>query len=399
MSAPSSRLPDLTIWDSIRVCATAALENLVKTIEAEISKDQTLAQLRNTASAQLAMESRARNWMVRAYTCCVKCWNWQQKEETLEFRTAVYFYGLYPFFSEHVLRLLRVAAGISRETITRLETDKGGYLSGSEQSALRNASEVYTTLMTSWLQDLPPIRKEAVVESPNPAPVVSKAPPPPYALGGTGFISAKPIPVELPTSFPLSFPPSLALKARVILADVVRAFPDRSKLEQLCHELVSRYTGLLCTAVRSGILQAHAAPDELSAIVHQLLVANCERDNDRFEIKRKVINSDEWHAMLKRLLECEEELGARNDKPADSAKSANATRQKIDAFIEKMRESGHKITRTDIWRVAGYDDPTEFERFQREDQRATPGSRTRFDRVLNLSPEDFIQRLEKLDRK
>src|SRR5205823_14110532 len=75
---------------------------------------------------------------------------------------------------------------------------------------------------------------------------------------------------------------------------------------------------LLCTAVRSGILKAHAAPEELSTIVHYVLVSNCEGQNERFEIQRKVINSDQWHAMLKRLLECEDEFEAKKYQPADA---------------------------------------------------------------------------------
>jgi hypothetical protein len=324
ISAPKPRLPDLTIWDSIRVCATAALENLVKTIEIEISKDQSLAELRTTGSARMAMESRARQWTVRAYELCKDCWlTRQQKEETIEFRTAVYFYGLSPFFSEHVLRLLRLAAGMSPEIIRRVETERKPYYSAREGSALHNASEVYTKLMSSWMQDLPPISKPAVVETPQPTLVVSKAPRPPHALSGTGGWSPPtPKPVELPPNFPPSFPASLALKARVILADLVREFPERSKIEQFCNELVSRYAELLCTAVRSGILKAHVAPEELSTIVHYVLVSNCEGENERFEIQRKVINSDQWHAMLKRLLECEEELEAKKDKPAQSEPDA-----------------------------------------------------------------------------
>jgi hypothetical protein len=47
-----SALPDLTIWDSIRERADARLKNLVKTLEAEIAKDQTLADLIKTVKVR-----------------------------------------------------------------------------------------------------------------------------------------------------------------------------------------------------------------------------------------------------------------------------------------------------------------------------------------------------------
>lgn len=234
--------------------------------------------------------------------------------------------------------------------------------------------------------------------TPAPRRLVTQAPPPPQVVGGS-WVPRQPKPTELPTSFPPGFPTSLVLNARVILADVVREFPDRSKLETLCKVLVSRYTDLLCTGVRSGVIKAHEAPEELNTIVHYLLVANCAGDTKRFEIKQAMVNSDEWHAMLKRLLECKSDAQPADAKPTHSAKTISSTRQRIDAFLQTMRQHGHRTTRKDIWQVAGYGDATEFQRFQREDLRATAGSRQQFDRVLTLSPEEFIQKLHKVRSK
>lgn len=70
-------------------------------------------------------------------------------------------------------------------------------------------------------------------------------------------------------------------------------------------------------------------------------------------------------------------------------------RAAVDAFIAKVAEAGRKITRKDIWTVAGYTDATEFERFQRDDARTTPGAELAFNRVLRKNPEDFILLLDK----
>jgi hypothetical protein len=398
MSAPNSGLPDLTIWDSIRDCATAALKNLVTAIELEISGDQTLADLRETGSVRVALEFRARSWMARAFACCLSCWETaQRKEETVEFRNAVSLYGLWPFFTQEVLTLLRLAAGVSQVTIDRLERGESLYPQ-RDQSAIHNASEVYTALMTTWPSALPAIKKHVVAEALTPTAIVTKAPKPPQTLSGTGGrVSPKPRSIMLPVEFPPSFPTTLALKARVILADVVKEFPDRSKLEDLCKELVTRYTDLLCSGVRSGILNAHAAPDELADIVKYVLVTNCERDTERYDIQEDIINSDAWHAMLRALLDCESNLGT--EKREGVSTDESATRQRIDDFIQKLKDRGHSITRRDIWQVAGYNDPTEFERFQRDAPRTTPGSRSKFERILQLSPEAFLEKLDKLGRK
>jgi hypothetical protein len=101
--------------------------------------------------------------------------------------------------------------------------------------------------------------------------------------------------------------------------------------------------------------------------------------------------------MLKRLLECEsQQPDAQETEPA---KTMSPTRQRIETFLETMRQHGHRISRKDIWQLAGYEDATEFERFQREDPRATAGSRQQFDRVLTLRPEEFVQKLRKLHSK
>jgi hypothetical protein len=54
----------------------------------------------------------------------------------------------------------------------------------------------------------------------------------------------------------------------VILVEIVKACPDRSKLEQLCNEIVSGLTELLCTAVSEGALKAHDVPDQVNELLH-----------------------------------------------------------------------------------------------------------------------------------
>jgi len=70
-------------------------------------------------------------------------------------------------------------------------------------------------------------------------------------------------------------------------------------------------------------------------------------------------------------------------------------RELIDTFIAKLTESGRKITRKNIWTVAGYKNRTEFERFQRGDVRTTRSATANFKRVLGMAPEDFVRSLDR----
>jgi hypothetical protein len=77
------------------------------------------------------------------------------------------------------------------------------------------------------------------------------------------------------------------------------------------------------------------------------------------------------------------------------AKAETQRREKIDAFIYMvLKETGSKITRTNIWTAAGYTDATEFERYQRDDPETTTTATNNFERILRMAPKDFIRNLD-----
>jgi hypothetical protein len=83
----------------------------------------------------------------------------------------------------------------------------------------------------------------------------------------------------------------------------------------------------------------------------------------------------------------------RSDVQSDNRISTN--RERIDKFIDRiMRERGTKINKTDINRVAGYKDRSQFEEWQ--SGKLKPGSTpdVNFNRVLSLSADEFLQRLQ-----
>ena len=62
-------------------------------------------------------------------------------------------------------------------------------------------------------------------------------------------------------------------------------------------------------------------------------------------------------------------------------------RAAVDAYIrEVLDQTGKRITRTDIWKKAGYEDRTEFGRWQRRDDSKTESAHRNIARVLNEKP-------------
>jgi hypothetical protein len=62
---------------------------------------------------------------------------------------------------------------------------------------------------------------------------------------------------------------------------------------------------------------------------------------------------------------------------------ATERRALVDKYIDEVYDrTGKRITRTEIWRKAGYSTRTEFERWQRQDPKATPTAHEKFMRLL-----------------
>jgi hypothetical protein len=92
--------------------------------------------------------------------------------------------------------------------------------------------------------------------------------------------------------------------------------------------------------------------------------------------------------------------GFREPDQADTAEpdggDSTKERAQVDRFIESvLTGTGTRITRTDIWRVAGYTEATQFERFQRG-KGASAGSIAKFSAILKLTPAEFLERLRRL---
>ncbi len=91
---------------------------------------------------------------------------------------------------------------------------------------------------------------------------------------------------------------------------------------------------------------------------------------------------------LKRL-----ERGGKAKRPGEAlsgdapANNRPGRRKAVDAYIEEVfSRTGKRITRTDVWKAARYRTRTEFERWERNDRRATRTAHERFTRILSERP-------------
>jgi hypothetical protein len=79
--------------------------------------------------------------------------------------------------------------------------------------------------------------------------------------------------------------------------------------------------------------------------------------------------------------------------------TTGSRRARVNAFLNRVRsETGMAVhaNRTDLWQVAGYNDATEFQRWQRGDRRTTAGAKAKFERILRMTTVEFTEQLNRI---
>jgi hypothetical protein len=218
-------------------------------------------------------------------------------------------------------------------------------------------------------------------------PLVSKAITP---VGGLGSAAQRRKSTQVPPNAPANFPLDLWLDTGVILDESCARFPTQTQTLELCKHVVSEMTPLFCKAVKTGKMEGYAVFHQglggMEDLLHSLLVYNCEHDNERFRMAAEVRNSEEWRESRRAIAAIANVSG----EPGVSVASGKPTGRRaiVDAYIEEVfRKKGERITRKDIWRQAGYQTRTEFERWERQDQRyPNQTADENFSRVLREKP-------------
>jgi hypothetical protein len=168
----------------------------------------------------------------------------------------------------------------------------------------------------------------------------------------------------------------------------------------------SRGKGRVLKSSRTKILLR--PPDELKAMgIEQLVIKLPTKEPDPKWVALIAQLGARHEAQLKKVLveavftwatEAENATKGHAAKKRDSgSKPADPDRRAIvDAFLDRvLTESGRGITRTDLWKVAGYKDATQFERFQRN-HNASYGSLQKFNRLMKESTKEFLIKLDRL---
>jgi hypothetical protein len=212
----------------------------------------------------------------------------------------------------------------------------------------------------------------------------------------------------LPANPPMYFPTDLWPQTNVILLKARRKFPVQTQALELCKLVTAQMTPLFCEAVRAGKMKAGAVQHEsgggMEDLLRLLLIHNdpgprsgLGLSDQAYRLGEEVRKSDEWLRLGEAIVEAQGNR-AETARPRTENKTQEKStdrRGMVDGYIAQvLARTGKKISRRDIWLVAGYESATEFERFQRNDQRTTQSAVTNFQRVLDMKPDDFIRLLE-----
>lgn len=246
---------------------------------------------------------------------------------------------------------------------------------------------------------------------------VPRAPKPPSEVGGFGIAHSYTKRTQIPPNPPQNFPNDLWPKTCVILAEAVKKFPDRNQqLPELCKHYISEMTPLFYGAVKAGTMKGGAVLQEglggMQDLLRSLLVYNDDGphsgfgglSNGSYQIYEEARNSEEWRMLARTIADAqadhfdegpdlrtsrEEVKSSHVQNREDSVHHAATDRRAlVKAYIEEVRsKTGKRITKKDIWSKAGYQNRTEFERWERQDSRhPNKSAHENFTRILREKP-------------
>ncbi|SRR6266851_601877 len=236
------------------------------------------------------------------------------------------------------------------------------------------------------------------------------------ALTSSTLSSREPKPTQVPPSPPTYFPSDLWPKTYVILLEARKKFPYQTQTLELCKHIISEMTPLFYWAVVGGTIKAGAVFNEglggMEDLLHSLLVHNDDwpksgfssLSDQAYRLGQVVRQSDEWlklakaiedaqegQGLFKAVADAEMEVFGQNFlAPANSAQNVETKptdrRAMVDAYIQDVRSKKSKrITRKDIWSAAGYQTRTEFERWERQDEKhPNQAADETFTRILSV---------------
>jgi hypothetical protein len=132
--------------------------------------------------------------------------------------------------------------------------------------------------------------------------VVSKAPPPPRTVGGGSYIPRGPKPTEVLGDLPPYYPASLNAETHLIVCRAVKKFPTQPQVAALCKYIIDKLRPYFRKAILEEKLGRESAQSAMDALVHYILVHNCDSESRRYELKNEVRRSEEWLRLAKTIV-------------------------------------------------------------------------------------------------
>lgn len=108
----------------------------------------------------------------------------------------------------------------------------------------------------------------------------------------------RPKPTQMPLDWPPYYPNHLIPQTAKVVAEAVKKFPEQTQITELCESVVSTLTPHFCAAVQGKTLRADLALYRMSNLLDCLLAYNCDDPSERYRLKKKVVNSDEWKKLV-----------------------------------------------------------------------------------------------------
>ena len=196
--------------------------------------------------------------------------------------------------TERLLAETREALRLGEESLAPLQTN-----TEEQNSSKQNISEAQ------------PARRPA---SSAPAPIVP--------VGGVSYRPPRPKRTQMPMDWPAYYPNHLIPQTEKVVAEAVKKFPEQTQNTELCEWVVSTLTPDFCAAVQGKTLRADLASYRMDNLLDCLLRYNCDDLENRYRLKKKVVNSDEWKKLVDEIARVHS--AAVND-PSDTHLEAEAT--------------------------------------------------------------------------
>ncbi len=161
----------------------------------------------------------------------------------------------------------------------------------------------------------------------RPVRAVTKAPPPPTILRGSGFIPRDPEPSEPLLDFPAYYPNHLQPRTSVVIGEAVKKFPVQTQVLDLLRFVISGLTPDFSAAVGERTLRPDLALTRMGDLIRSIAVYNSDRHSDTFRLEQEARKSDEWLEFAKQIAAGGSVTAGKPEETAAAGQKAGRTAQ------------------------------------------------------------------------